>query len=99
MSTENLKNITINEFKGFLELVFCKFISVKGGHEKWTRSDLRRPIIFQTHINPVPEFIIKNNLRILFYTKDDYFNIIKGLKEVKKEGEFYILTEVLKNNQ
>jgi hypothetical protein len=94
MSTQNLKNISINEFKAFLELVLCKFITIKGGHEKWTRTDLNRPIIFQTHINPIPEFIIKNNLRVLNYSKNDYFDIINGKKEVVKEGETYILREI-----
>jgi hypothetical protein len=79
MSTQSLKNITINEFKAFLELVLCKFIAINSGHEKWTRSDLRRPVIFQTHINPIPEFIVKNNLRILGYSKNDYFDIINGI--------------------
>jgi len=81
MSTKHLRNITIDIFKGFLDLVLCKFMSIKGGHEKWIRSDLRRPIIFQTHINPIPEFIVKNNLRILSYSKKDFFDIIEGKKE------------------
>jgi len=97
MSTRNLKNISINEFKAFLELALCKFIGIKSGHEKWTRSDLRRPIIFQTHINPIPEFIVKNNLRILGYSKDDFFDIMEGIKVVKKDAENYILIEVKKD--
>jgi len=99
MSTHNLKNISINEFKAFLELALCKFIGINSGHEKWTRSDLRRPIIFQTHINPIPEFIIKNNLRILGYSKNDFYDIMNGIKEVKKEGEIYILQEIEKNKK
>ncbi|RLD76685.1 MAG: type II toxin-antitoxin system HicA family toxin [Bacteroidetes bacterium] len=96
MSTQHLRNISIEVFKGFLDLVLCSYISTKGGHEKWTRADLRRPIIFQTHINPIPEFIIKNNLRILAYSKKDFFDIIEGKKEVKRKEDTFILREVSK---
>lgn len=63
MSTKRLSNITIEEYRLFLRNVGCKFIKIEGGHEKWTRKDLNRPIMFQTHISPIPEFIIKNALR------------------------------------
>jgi hypothetical protein len=75
MSTKHLRNISLSQFQSFLELVHCKYIDTKGGHEKWTRSDLLRPVIVQTHINPVPEFIVKNNLRVLGYSKEDFFDI------------------------
>lgn len=53
----------------------------KGGHEKWTRRDLTRPIIVQTHISPIPEFIIKNALRNMGLTKKDFFEILFDCKE------------------
>lgn len=43
-----------------------------GGHEHWTRSDLDRPITIQTHVDPIPEFIIKNALTLLCLTKKDF---------------------------
>jgi len=52
--TQKLSNISVSEFRRFLELIGCKYIKTEGGHEKWSRKDLRRPVIFQTHINPVP---------------------------------------------
>ena len=42
-----------------------KHTRTKGGHEIWSRSDLTRPVVIQTHENPVPEHIIKNNLRTI----------------------------------
>lgn len=92
MTIARLNNVSIAEFQAFLELAQCKFIHIKGGHEKWTRSDLRRPIIFQTHINPIPEFIVKNNLRILGCSKSDYQSILKCLKVVEKKGNVYNIT-------
>lgn len=76
MNTQRLANISLSEFRLFLRKVGCAPQSIKGGHEKWTRSDLFRPIIIQTHIDPVPEFIIKNALRNLNLTKTDFFRII-----------------------
>ena len=51
-------------------------MGINAGHEKWTRRDLTRPIIVQTHIDPVPEFIIKNALRSLNLTRKDFFDIL-----------------------
>jgi len=87
MSTRKLSNISVAQFEAFLELALCKWIRIEGGHQKWTRSDLHRPVIFQTHIDPVPEFIIKNNLRILGYSRNDFFDILECKKKVVKVGD------------
>ena len=91
MSTRKLSNISIAKFAAFLELALCKFVKIEGGHQKWTRADLFRPIIFQTHIDPVPEFIVKNNLRVLGYSKNDFFYILEEKKVVVKVGNKYVL--------
>jgi len=59
----SLKNIPLKLFQDYLKYKGLKQIRTKGGHEVWSRADLYRPVILQTHINPIPEFIIKNNLR------------------------------------
>lgn len=87
MSSRHLRNVSITQFERFLKLVDCKYIRTKGGHKVYTRSDCLRPIVFQGHIDPVPEFIIKNNLRILGYTKDNFFNILDGVKKVIKNKD------------
>ena len=93
MTIPQLNNISIAEFQAFLELAQCKYIDIKGGHEKWTRSDLRRPIIFQTHINPIPEFIVRNNLRSLGCSKADYHSILNCKKVVEKNGNTYSIVD------
>jgi len=65
MAADSLKNITPNQFRKFLEFKGLKQIRTKGGHEIWSRSDLTRPVVLQTHENPIPEFIIKKNLRTM----------------------------------
>ena len=75
MNTQKLSNVPLADFREFLEKVGCRRLSTEGGHEKWVREGLTRPIILQTHISPVPEFIIKNTLRTLSLTKKDFFEI------------------------
>lgn len=60
-----LKNIPLRVFRNYL--IFCglNHIRTKGGHEVWSAKGLTRPVVLQTHIDPVPEFIIKNNLRTM----------------------------------
>lgn len=79
MSAQKLSNISISEFRQVLEFVGCKYIKTEGGHEKWSRKDLRRPVIFQTHINPIPERIIKNNLRTLQISRTEFLKYLEKL--------------------
>ena len=74
-----LSNVSLKEYRKFLEKVGCKKIGINGGHEKWSRSDLPRPIIVQTHEQPVPEFIIKNALRSLKLTTEEFLNILSKI--------------------
>jgi len=51
MSTRKLSNISLNDFRGFLAKQGLKIINTakgRGGHEKWARVDLDRPITLQT---------------------------------------------------
>jgi hypothetical protein len=76
MNTYGLSNICLKDFREFLANACCKNLGINAGHEKWTRKDLTRPIIVQTHIDPVPEFIVRNALRNLGLTRKDFFDIL-----------------------
>jgi len=68
MSTKKLSNIPLKDFRKFLEsqgLNVIKTTKGRGGHEKWSKLEMDRPITIQTHICPVPEFIVKQVLRHL----------------------------------
>jgi len=93
MSSHHLRNISIAQFQAFLELAKCEYKHTNAGHEKWTRTDLRRPIIFQTHKDPIPEFIVQNNLRVLEYNKKIFFDILESRKIVKRKGDSFILED------
>lgn len=96
MSTKHLRNVSISQLESFLELCLCKFIKSKKGHAQYTRSDLTRPLPFQNHINPVPEFIVQNLLRGLGYSKKDFHDILEQKKEVVKIGRKYQIRDVVK---
>jgi hypothetical protein len=74
--SKSLKNIPIHLFREYLVYKGLKNIRIKGGHETWSTKNLKRPIVFQTHIDPIPEFIIRNNLRTLGVTSDDFFEFL-----------------------
>lgn len=81
MNTQKLSNISLGTFRLFLAIVGChedKTQHGRGGHERWIRAGLLRPIILQTHVDPVPEYIVKNTLRNLGLTKADYFRIMNA---------------------
>jgi hypothetical protein len=77
MSTKKLSNIPLQDFRKFLKsqgLNLIKDSQGRGGHEKWSKLSLDRPITLQTHIDPVPEFIVKQILRHLNITKEMFFD-------------------------
>ena len=57
----------------------CKPIRTTGGHEIWCRSDLLRPITIQTHIDPVPEFIVLQIMRTLKLSRKDMDKILREI--------------------
>ena len=78
MTIRTLRNVTLRDYRNFLERVGCQCNRTKGGHEHWSRGDLNRPVTVQTHIDPVPEFIIKNGLRILKMSREDFWRVLEA---------------------
>ena len=76
MSAKHLRNVPLKLYRDLLTAQGCSCNRISGGHEHWTRKDWLRPITLQTHIDPVPEFIIKNGLKQLGLSKDDFLNWI-----------------------
>jgi hypothetical protein len=77
MSNKKLSNIALKDFRKFLTdqgLKVIKDSKGRGGHEKWSRADLDIPVTIQTHIDPVPEFIVKQVLRYLKMDRNTFFN-------------------------
>jgi predicted RNA binding protein YcfA (HicA-like mRNA interferase family) len=74
---KRLPNITIKELRKFLMKIGCELKRTKGGHEHWAKEGLLRPITFQSHIEPVPEFIMRNILRNLGMDAEDFWGILE----------------------
>ncbi|MGI8600148.1 MAG: hypothetical protein ACR2KB_12920 [Chitinophagaceae bacterium] len=72
-------NLPLSTIRKILSHSGCKKLDIKGGHEKWTRSDLLRPIIIQTHIDPVPTFIILQIMRTLNLSRNDMERILREI--------------------
>ncbi len=78
MSTLKLSNIELKTLRIFLTLIGCKHTRTTGGHEHWTRKDLLRPITFSNHIEPIPEFVMKNILKQVQISKKEFFALLKN---------------------
>lgn len=78
MNTFKLSNIPLDKMVWFLLHQGLLCISTEGGHAKYTRNDLRRPIIIQTHISPVPTFIVSQILKHLGFNKTSFHLYIKN---------------------
>ncbi len=72
-----LSNVGLDVFRRFLKSKGWKYAGTKGGHEKWYKDGALRPVIFQTHITPIPVGIIKNNLRTMGCTTEDFIDFQK----------------------
>lgn len=66
------------EFERFLLFVGCSFKRQTGGHRIYTRAGLNRPLVVPAH-GMVPIFVIRNNLRLLGITSEQYFEILKKI--------------------
>lgn len=75
-----ISNISLAKYRKFLLATGCTCTGNSGGHEKWHKDGLTRPIIVQTHIDPVPAFILKNALRSLGISTQKFLEIIKTIK-------------------
>lgn len=77
--SQKISNLSLATVRKLLSKKGCKHIRTKGGHETWTRTDLLRPIIIQTHVDPVPSFIVQQILRTLDMDRDDLKKTISEL--------------------
>lgn len=78
MNTYKLSNISIASFQQFLFDIGCTRVSSgNDGHYKWKKAGCQRSVVFQTHIDPIPEMVIKRNLQTLGLSRKDFENWLK----------------------
>ncbi len=58
--------------------VGCEFQREKGDHRIYWRSDLKRPVVVPRD-KELPVFVIKNNIRLLEISSEEYLEILKQI--------------------
>jgi hypothetical protein len=76
--TGSIKNVPLETFRSFLVYKGLKHIRTSNGHEIWFGKNLTRPVTIQTHIDPIPLFIIKSNLRTMGLTLNDFRDYLQS---------------------
>lgn len=74
---KKLSNITLDEFRAFMRAKGLTMQRTNGGHEMWSREGMPRPVVFQTHIDPLPEFVVKNNLNAIGVSRKDFLDFFE----------------------
>ena len=75
----NLSNVTIAEFRAIMVLLGMTKVRTKGGHEAWMKAGMTRPAIVQTHVDPVHEYVLRNNLRVIGISRDEFLTLLENL--------------------
>lgn len=73
-----LSPVKRKKFEKFLTITGCSLRKQKGDHLVYSRIDLKRPVVITTDAE-VPVFIIRNNIRTLGLSPDEYLEILKGV--------------------
>ena len=73
-----LTPVNWRKFEKFLLFIGCRFEREKGDHRIYWRDDLKRPVVIPRD-KELPIFIIRNNLRILGISPEEYLEILKRL--------------------
>ena len=71
-----LQSLKPAEFEKFLLFIGCTFIRQKGSHRIYHQSGLLRPIIIPFHSGDLPVLVIKNTLRQLNITAEQFLEIL-----------------------
>jgi hypothetical protein len=72
-------NLPLSTVRKILAHQGCNLIRRAKGHEKYSKQSLLRPIVIQDHIDPVPEFIVKQIMRTLSLSNDDMERILSEI--------------------
>jgi hypothetical protein len=84
MNTFKASNVKLKDLRRFLDLQGAKIIRTSGGHEIWSHKSLPRPIPIQTHIDPVPEFIVLEILNYFEVSKNKMGELLGYTKATQK---------------
>lgn len=70
-----LAPVHYRKFEKFLLSVGCRFVRQRGGHSIYIKEGLKRPLVVPA-VKDLPVFIIRNNLRLLNISIEQYCTFI-----------------------
>ena len=74
----NIQPISAKKLCKVFEKAGFKCVRIEGDHFVFTKEGKLRPVIIPDR-SQVPVFIIKNNLRTANISREEYFQLLKGL--------------------
>ena len=60
------------------EMAGCKFVRTQGDHLVYHYPGAMRPVVIPKY-QEVPAFIIKNNMKVIGMTRDQYFQFLENI--------------------
>lgn len=76
-----LENVSLNDFRRFLISKGLELKGTSGGHEIWSKPGMVRPVVIQTHVDPIPRDHISTNLRSMNVEKDKLVTFLGSKKQ------------------
>jgi predicted RNA binding protein YcfA (HicA-like mRNA interferase family) len=76
---KKLSNTSLKEFRSVLTVLGLHKMRTKGGHEAWVREGLKRPVIIQTHVDPVSELVVRKTINDLGLTREEFIALLESL--------------------
>jgi predicted RNA binding protein YcfA (HicA-like mRNA interferase family) len=73
-----LTSIKRKKFEKFLKFTGCNLKRISGDHLIYDRIGLKRPVII-TNDKDLPVFIVRNNLRTLGISPEEFLEILKRI--------------------
>lgn len=80
MNTYKASNVPLADFRKFLVKMGAKQIRTNSGHYIYSHRKLKRPIPIQSHIDPVPKFIVLEIINYFEMSSEEMWKIIKPPK-------------------
>jgi len=74
----HLTPLNWKKFEKFLLFIGCVLTREKGDHRIYWRDGLKRPVVIPAS-GELPVLIIRNNLRVLAVSPDEYIEILKRI--------------------
>lgn len=76
----SLKNISVSEMRLILKLFGFVLARTKGGHETWKKTGMiGRPVVIQSHVEPIPEFIVKNAITAIGVSRQEFIDALESI--------------------